>query len=110
MTFFERKIPKFLTERRNTITQLIFTSVFALIFINLYSPFGMDTWSNLMQIQLLFYSSLIIIAGLMVIAFSRIIIHQVFKKRELNYINYILWITAEILSLSALYVLLQYSF
>lgn len=108
MTFFEKKIPKFLSDRKNTITQLIFTSIFALVFINLYSPFGMDTWSNLMQIQLLFYSSLIIIAGLMVIAISRIILHQIFKKRELNNLNYILWITAEILSLSVFYVILQY--
>jgi len=110
MTFFEKKIPLFLRDRKNTIRQLIFTSLFALIFINLYSPFGLDTWNNLTQIQLLFYSSLVILAGLLLIAFSRIIMHQVFKKKELSYLSYILWITAEILCLAIVYVLIQYFF
>ncbi len=110
MTFFEKKIPVFLTERKNTIRQLLFTSLFALIFINIYSPFGIETWNNLKQIQLLLYSSGVIMAGLLVIAFSRIIMHQVFKKKELSYLSYILWITAEILSLAVVYVLLQYFF
>lgn len=110
MPFFDKKIPLFLTDRKNTIRQLIFTSIFALVFINLYSPFGLDTWANLLQVQLFFYSSLVIIGGLLIIAISRIIMHQVFKKKELNNLTYILWITAEIISLASIYVLFQYVF
>jgi len=110
MPFFDKKIPLFLTDRKNTIRQLIFTSVFALVFINLYSPFGLEAWANLLQIQLLFYSSLVIIGGLLIIAISRIIMHQVFKKKELNNLTYILWITIEIASMASVYVLFQYLF
>ena len=39
---------------------------------------------------------MVILAGLLIIALSRIIMHQVFKKKELNYLTYILWITIEI--------------
>ena len=107
MTFFETKIPDFLTDKRNTTRQLIFTSLFALVFINLYAPFGVNTWFDLTEPQLFFYSSLVILAGLLIIAISRIIMYQLTRKKRLNNGNYVLWITAEIISLSAVYVVLQ---
>lgn len=110
MTILDTKIPDFLTDKRNTTRQLIFTSGFALVFINLYSPFGVNTWYNLTEPQLFFYSSLVILAGLLIIAISRIIMYQFTKKRSLSIGNYILWIAAEIISLSAVYVLLQQIF
>ncbi|MFW5821430.1 MAG: LytTR family DNA-binding domain-containing protein, partial [Bacteroidota bacterium] len=107
MALVESKIPEFLTDRKNTTRQLIFTSVFALVFINLYSPFGVNTW-QLTQLQLFFYSSLVILAGLLIIALSRIIMYLVTNYRQLSIGNYILWIAAEIVSLAIVYVLLQY--
>lgn len=108
MTLFETKIPDFLTDKRNTVRQLVFTSIFALVFINLYSPFGVNTWYGFTRPQLFFYSSLVILAGLLIIALSRIIMYQVTKKRPLKIGNYIIWIAAEIISLAAVYVILQY--
>jgi len=110
VTFFESKIPDFLTDRRNTSRQLIFTSLFALVFINIYSPFEVKTGLNFSQLELFFYSSLFILAGLLIIALSRIVMHQFTRKRRLSNGSYIIWITAEILSLSAVYVVLQYAF
>ncbi len=108
MTLVESKIPDFLTDKKNTTRQLIFTSVFALVFINLYSPFGVNTWYNFTQIQLFFYSSLVILAGLVIIAISRIIMYRFTNHNSLSIGNYILWIAAEIVSMAAVYVLLQY--
>lgn len=110
MSFFESKIPDFLTDRRNTQRQLIFISVFALVFVNLYSPFEVSSTFNLTDIQLFAYSSLVILAGLLIIAISRIILHQVTRKKVFSNGNYILWITAEIISLAAVYVVLQFFF
>ena len=110
MTFLETKIPDYLTEKKNTTRQLVFTSVFALVFINLYSPFGVNTWYNLTRPELLFYSSMVILAGLLIIAISRIIMFRVTRKKSLSAGNYIVWIVVEIVSLSAVYVMLQYFF
>lgn len=108
MTLVESKIPDFLTDKKNTTRQLIFTSVFALVFINIYSPFGVNTWYNFTQLQLFFYSSLVILAGMVIIAISRIIMYQVTNRKRLSIGNYIFWIAAEIVSMAAVYVLLQY--
>ena len=107
MTFLESKIPDFLTDRRNTIRQILFTAIFALIFINLYSPFGVNTWYDVTTPQLFFYSSLVILTGLLVIAISRVIMIQVVKKRKLTTGRYIGWIVVEILSLALVYVILR---
>lgn len=108
MNFFENKIPSYLTDKKNTVRQLLFTSLFALVFINLYSPFGVGTWTGPTQIHLLVYSSGLILAGLLVIALSRIIMHQVTRKRTLTNLGYMAWIAMEILSLSVVYVILQH--
>lgn len=107
MSFFESKISDYITDRKNTVRQLLFTSVFALIFINLYSPFGVDTWYELTRPELFFYSSMVILAGLLIIALSRFLMYFFTRKKRLSNGNYIIWITVEILSLSLVYLLLQ---
>ncbi len=108
MSFFENKIPGYLTDKKNTVRQLIFTSVFALVFINLYAPFGVGNWNNQTDLNRFLYSSGLILSGLLVIAVSRIIMHQFNKKKEINNLTYIFWIAAEIISLSVVYVILQH--
>ncbi|HYW94172.1 MAG TPA: LytTR family DNA-binding domain-containing protein [Bacteroidales bacterium] len=110
MTFSESKIPDFLTDRRNTIRQIVFTAVFALIFINIYSPFGVNTWYNVTKPQLFLYSSLVILTGLLVIALSRIIMLRVVRKRQLSTGSYIGWIAMEIVSLAIVYLVLRMIF
>lgn len=108
MNIFENKIPSYLTDKKNTIRQVLFTSLFALVFINLYSPFGVGTWNKLTQIHAFAYSSGVILAGLLVIAISRFIMYRYTRKREISNIAYAAWIGLEILSLSIVYVILQH--
>jgi hypothetical protein len=89
---------------------VLFTAVFALVFINLYSPFGVDSWYDVTEPQLFLYSSLVILTGLLIIALSRIIMHLSTRKRGINNGTYILWIAAEIVSLAVVYLILQQVF
>jgi len=107
MTFFERKIPDFLTDRKNTVSQILFTALFALVFINLYSPFGVNSWYNVTKPQLFFYSSLVILTGLLVIALSRIIMLQEVRRNPLTTRGYVVWIAMEIISMALVYVILR---
>jgi hypothetical protein len=102
MPAWENSIPEYLTKKQNIIRTVLFTAAFALAFINFYSPFGMNKW-DISQIQLLLYSSLIILTGVLVIVISRIIMFHYSKKRQINYLQYIVWIILEILSMAAFY-------
>ena len=40
----EKNIPSYLLEKDNTIRMILFTAFFALLFINLFQPFGSRDW------------------------------------------------------------------
>ena len=39
-----REIPDYLKDKATIITQVMFVSIFALVFINIYSPFNASSW------------------------------------------------------------------
>jgi hypothetical protein len=104
---FQKPIPAYLNEKRNIIRLVVFTSIFALVFINIYSPFGVDRWFNLTRLQFLTYSSLIILTGVLVVVISRIIMFQVCKRRLILIWQYLAWIFTEILFMALFYTLFE---
>lgn len=103
MPDFNQRIPDYLTEKRNIVRLTFFTAAFALVFINVYAPFGVNVWLNLTTWQLFFYSSLVILTGVLVVAISRIIMYYVSLKRIINYWQYGFWIVVEIFLMALFY-------
>ena len=103
MFIIEQPIPTYLTTKQNITRTVLFTAAFALAFINFYSPFGVDVWLHANKLQLFFYSSLVILTGVLVVAISRIIMYQYAKKNKISYIGYSFWILIEIVSMAAFY-------
>lgn len=104
MLIWEKDIPNYLVQKDSIVKTTIFTGLFALAFINIYAPFGVEKWyhpSN--KIELFFYSSLVILTGMLVIVISRILMFQFSKKVSLNYFQYSVWIFGEIISMAAVY-------
>jgi hypothetical protein len=103
-----KKIPDYHTEKGNIRLLIFLTAVFALIFINIYSPFNVNYWYKITDAQLLLYSSLIILTGVMVVVISRIIMYRYYKRgNRLSYMNFGFWILAEIASMSLFYTLYE---
>jgi hypothetical protein len=107
MASFDSKIPDYLTTPRALIRQVLFTAFFALVFINMYSPFGVEKWYTTNQMELLLYSSMVILTGMLIIVISRLLMFWFSKKRDLSYLQYGLWIAGEILALALIYALLE---
>jgi len=99
-----RKIPDYLVEKENIVRSIFLTAAFALIFINIYSPFNVQYWYKISDSELLFYSSMIILIGVLVVVISRIIMYHQYKHgKKLSFFNYGLWILAEIGSMAMFY-------
>lgn len=96
-------IPSYLTGKTTIIRLTVFTAIFALIFINVYSPFGVNVWFHVTQLQLLLYSSLVILTGILVIVISRILLHYASKKYKISYTRYGIWILSEIFFMALFY-------
>jgi hypothetical protein len=107
MVDFQKPIPSYLIEKRNIIRLVLFTSLFALVFINIYSPFGVDKWFKLTSLEFLTYSSLVILTGVLVVVISRIIMFYVCRRRLINIWQYLLWIFTEVLFMALFYALFE---
>ena len=107
MVDFQKPIPSYLNEKQNIVRLILFTSLFALVFINIYSPFGADRWFNVTRLQFFTYSSLIILTGVLVVVISRVIMYQVSRRHTILIWHYLLWIFAEVLSMALSYAVFE---
>jgi hypothetical protein len=99
-----KKIPAYLTEKQNIVKLILFTAAFALVFINIYSPFNVETLFKISPLQLLLYSSGVILTGVLVVVISRIIMYHVVKRgTQLLIYQYLIWVLAEVLSMALFY-------
>lgn len=104
---FQHKIPGFITEKRNIVRLILFTAGFALLFVNFYSPFGVRYWFNVTQWQMLFYSSLVILTGVLVVVLSRGLMFMLSKYFQLTYLQYFAWVAAEVFFMALFYAIFE---
>lgn len=102
------KLPGYLTEKGNIVTTILFTAGFALLFLNIYTPFGVTSWFEVSKPTLLIYASGVILAGVLVVAISRVIMyHAVRRGRHLKIWHYLAWVAAEIVSMALFFTLFE---
>lgn len=107
MIEFHKPIPLYLTEKNNIVRLIVLTATFALVFINIYSPFGVETWYNVTKWELLAYSSLVILTGVLVVVISRILMYWFTKKKSLLLWQYLIWVLAEVFFMAMFYALFE---
>lgn len=104
MTFFSKEIPAYLCEKYNLIKLVSFTAVFAVTFINIYQPFGSRSWVST-PLYYFLYTSLIVLAGFVVIAISRIVMYYWNKRQHITYFQYGVWILFELMFMALFFTL-----
>jgi len=98
------KIPAYLYDKTNINRLILFTALFALLFINIFQPFGSRGWyPYISDFKYFFFSSLIILIGMLVVVISRFIMILFAKKHSITYVQYAFWVLAEILAMSLFY-------
>ena len=109
LRFGNQDLPSFLVTKENIRRLIIFTTVYSLIFINLFRPFNSESWiPGINSFNYFLYSSLMVLVGLILISVSRIAMYFFVKKISIGYLEYILWIFAEIIVLAAFYIFLAH--
>lgn len=90
---------------------VLFVSIFAIVFINVYKPFGSDKWVGMNGITdslYLSWSTLLVMTGMAVIALSRVLMYRISRHPEHNitYLKYVLWVFVELILLSGVFTLI----
>ena len=100
-------MPAYLLDKKNTVSMLIFTAVFALVFINAYKPFNVEQLYPDVDNMLIFgVSSLLILLGLVIIGVSRFVLCYFSRKRAVTYLGFGVWVASEMIVLAAAYTFL----
>ena len=100
------KVPGYMYEKSNIIRLILLTAAFALLFINIFQPFNSRDWyPDISEFKYFFFSSLIILTGMLVVVISRMIMHSYTKKHDLFYWQYALYVAGEVLAMSLFYTL-----
>ena len=95
------KIPKFLSEKKGIWLFLISTLFFAIIFILVYRPAGyMRTSEALSHWNKHIYTAIQVIAGFIILAFSRFLFYHLQKKHHFQIRDLIFWLVGEIIVIS----------
>ena len=109
LRFGNKDLPAFLLTKENTIRLIIFTTVYSLIFINIFRPFNSEDWiPGINTFNYFLYSSLMVLIGVTLISISRMIMSLFVKRISIGYLEYILWIFAEITILAGFYIFIAH--
>lgn len=91
-------------QKANVIQLILLTAVFALLFINIFQPFNSRGWyPNISEFKYFFFSSLIILTGMLVVVISRLIMLRYTLNNELYTWQFALHVFAEVVSMSLFY-------
>lgn len=106
---FSQDLPKYLTSRGNIVKLILLTAAFALVFINIYAPFDSRHWLEkpITDWQYLFYSSLVILTGVLVVVISRIIMYYASQRHSLLVWHYLVWVLIEVLFMALFFTLFE---
>lgn len=110
-SFLFSKAPKYLLEKRNQIIMVLFVSIFAIVFINIFKPFESNQWITNKGFSSTFYfvwSSILVLLGMLVVAISRVIMYKYSQKpmHSITILKYILWVFIELLLLAGAFTIL----
>ena len=88
---------------------ILFTTVYSLVFINIFRPFNSETWiHNINSTNYFMYSSLMVLIGMVVVSLSRVIMNFVVKKVQLTFPDYVIWLVSDAVILSIFYTFVAY--
>lgn len=109
LRFGNKDLPSFLVTKENIRKLIFFTTVYSLIFINIFRPFNSDSWiPGINDLNYFLYSSFLVLIGLALISISRIFMYFFVKKISIGYLEYLIWILAEITILAGFYVFIAH--
>lgn len=96
LTLATIKVPPHIYSSRSQAIIIAFTAIFALLFINIYTPFNSYTWAPMNETIYFVSSTIVVGGGLLLVILSRLLMNLYTRRRGIQYWLYIVWIICEI--------------
>lgn len=105
-----KKIPGYLLDKEQIVGSVLFSVFFALVFLNLYTPFSSTAWFNLTKSVYFSYTVGVIAIATCFIIVSRIIMYHTRHRFKLSIISYGVWLFMEMLVIALFYTFITWKF
>lgn len=100
-------LPRYINNKHNAVNTVVWTTVWAWLFIIVYQPFNSLSWVSaehgINELRYVAVASLVVLIGMIVLAASRTIMYQYAKRYEVSYLDFGIWVALEIAIMSAFY-------
>lgn len=104
----KQSVPEYIISGKNTFLQILFTAVFAFVFIKIYRPFGYDTnFEDINKLHLFLATVAVVLTGMVIVILSRLLLLRLRKTHEITYALFIWFIVAEIIFMGGFYTLFE---
>ena len=100
MEFFSQAIPRYLLTKRSLTIMVTSAAAFAFLFIIIYKPFNVEHWAEVSQFVFVACVLGIVLLGMSIAAISRVIMCYYAKKHAITYLQYIAWVSVELVLMS----------
>lgn len=100
----KRAIPDYLTQADNLVLTVVAASVFAIMFLTVYTPFSDTSWFNLRDSERFVLTTGLISTGILIVVVSKALMYyRGRKKKRMMLWHYLLWNLAEIVLTASTY-------
>ncbi len=90
------KVPPYIYSTRSQWLIISFTAIFALLFINIYTPFNSLSWAPMSETIYFVGSSIVVGGGMVLVILSRLLMMLYTRHHGITYWLYIVWVLAEV--------------
>ena len=97
------QIPRYLLDRRQISSTLVYTALFSLVFLLLSTPFLGHVWFSLDPGESFFFTVAFVVLAAALVAFSRLLMGRCRTLENFTYLGYIAWVVVEVVAVSLLY-------
>ena len=97
------QLPRYLLEKHQIWTTVVYTALFSLVFILVSIPFSSNAWFELGASEAFFYTLAFILISALIIILSRALLHRCRTLKRFSILAYSLWVVAEVVAVSLLY-------
>lgn len=97
-------IPQYFNTKQNILLLLWVTAVFGEMFILFFQPIQCRTWPGMSSDwRFLLWVTIVVLTAVSVIALSRTIMYHYAKRHRISYLDYAIWIIAEVMAIAGVY-------
>ncbi|MCK9299943.1 MAG: LytTR family transcriptional regulator [Bacteroidales bacterium] len=105
-----QKVPSYLLQKNQMLGSLLFTILFSIIFLNIYTPFSSTAWFDLGKSNYFFFTVGVLAVSALILTLSRVLIYNSKKWFKLTYLGFFVWLFAEIVIIALLYTYVTVAF